>query len=160
MHIISIFVQNLNVSFLNIKFMNYTFEHLFIPQIVNNSNKDDFYLYSVEIFDEFEFTEGCFGENFPKEKSHFDWKSFSICKEINQKLTYWLLRFPEPQKEPEAKWGLIIKKENKPYRYFTLELSENGHFVLCSNDGSTHKLHNTYEEDITVEKFIEDACAI
>ena len=140
--------------------MNYTFEQIFIPQIVSNSNKDEFELDSVEIFDDFEFTEGCFGDRFPKEGDRFDWESFSIRKEMTSKLTYWLLRFPEPKKATEAKWGLIVKKEGRPFKYFTFEQSADGRMALCSNDGATHGIHSFFEADTSVETFIEEACAL
>lgn len=137
--------------------MNYTFEYLFIPQIVANSNNDDFDIDSVEIFDDFEFIEGCFEEKFPKEANRFDWKNFSLCKEMNCKLTYWLLRFPEPQKDNEAKWGIILKKDNKPFSYFILEKSESDKLALCSFNNDVRSCHKMLDGDISVEKFIEEA---
>ncbi len=140
--------------------MNYTFEYMFIPQLVNNSNKDDFELDSLEVLDDFEFVEGAFEDRFPKESAKFDWKSLHITKEMSADVTYWLLHFPEPQKEQEAKWGLVLKKNNKPYVYYIFEKCEDGKFAIGSFKDGSHEKHGTYDADTTKEKFIEEAFAL
>lgn len=135
--------------------MNFKFEHLFIPKIVENSNKGDFELDSVEIFDCFEFVGGCFADYFPKEESKFDWDSFSITKEMNAKLEYWILRFPEPTKEKEAKWGLILHKDKKPFIYYTFEKTDNEEFLLARYDKTDHVNLGTYNKETTEEEFVK-----
>lgn len=135
--------------------MRYTFEHMFIPKIVENSNKEDLELDSVEIFDDFDFVGGCFSEYYPKEEKQFDWKNFSITKEMNYDVQYWVLSFPEPADAPEAKWGMIVKKENKPYRYFTFELAEDDKMALCTFEKGTHKLIATYPKETSKDEFVK-----
>ena len=138
--------------------MNYTFEFVFIPSVVDNSNKDDITLDTCEIFDNFDLIECYFESNFPNESEDFNWNDLSIHKEINKKQMYWLMRFPSPQKEPEAKWGLIVKKADGPYRYITFELCHNGRFALCSFNNGRHMLHDFFDAGTTVEEFIDAAC--
>ena len=135
--------------------MRYTFEHLFIPRIVDNSNKEDFELDSVEIFDDFEFVGGCFSEYYPKEEKQFCWKDFSITKQMNYDVQYWVLSFPEPQSASEAKWGMIIKRENKPFIYFTLEMTEDDSLAFCCYDKGGHKVIENYPKETTKEDFVK-----
>ena len=137
--------------------MNYTFEYIFIPHVVNNSNNDEMALDNCNMFDTFEFVQLYFSTEYPEDEEHFDWENFSIRKEISKDKTYWFLRFPSPQKEPEAKWGLIIKKEEEPFCYFTFESCQDGRFALCSYKDGVHRLHEFYNEDTTPEEFIQAA---
>lgn len=142
------------ITFIN-QNMKITFEHTFIPRIVDNSNRDEFELDSVEIFDSFEFVQGCFSDNFPKAEQKFDWKSFSITKEMNLYEEHWLLRFPEATEEREAKWGLILHKAEKPFKYYLCERCADGTYVTATYEKGEHKQLAPCPAEITGEDFVK-----
>lgn len=134
--------------------MKITFEHKFIPRIVDNSNRDEFELDSVEIFDNFEFVQGSFSDTYPKEEGKFDWKAFSIAKEMNMAFEYWLLRFPEPTQAGEARWGIIMHKADKAFKYFLLEKTDGEELALTMYEKGEHKELSSCPAATTAEEFV------
>ena len=66
--------------------------------------------------------------------------------------------FPTPKRIPDAKYGAIVKMGDK-YRYFTLEKSLDGYWVLgeseCSVQNLSHKNYGDVPESETPEMFVD-----
>lgn len=119
--------------------MNYTFEYIFIPQILSN-NGDDFALDTVRVFDDFDSLQITFETEFELEdRKPFDWNSLHITKYISKKLSYWLFNFPPRVGTVDAVFGIIIQYADTPPMYFTLENSPNGRYVLGMVDVNKHR---------------------
>lgn len=66
--------------------------------------------------------------------------------------------FPTPKRIPDAKYGAIVNMGDK-YRYFTLEKSLDGYWVLgeseCSVQNLSHKNYGDVPESETPEMFVD-----
>ncbi len=66
--------------------------------------------------------------------------------------------FPTPKRIPDAKYGAIVNTGDK-YRYFTLEKSLDGYWVLgeseCSVQNLSHKNYGDVPESETPEMFVD-----
>ena len=134
--------------------MTYTFEYLFIPKIVDNSNRKEFSIESSVLLDAMESLHLCFSEYYPQQSALFDWAHFSIRKEMEIDLEYWLLSFPEPQTEPEARWGIIVHYKDQPYKYYTFEKGNNDKYFFCQIKDTQHRSCGSYPMELSEEKFI------
>lgn len=119
--------------------MNYTFEYVFIPQILANYG-DDFALDTVRVFDDFNSLQIIFETEFDLEgRKPIDWDSLYITKFISKELSYWLFNFPPQVGAVDAVFGIVIQYADKPPVYFTLENSPNGKYVLGMVDVNKHR---------------------
>ena len=135
--------------------MTYAFEYLFIPKIIDNSNKDEFSIESTILLDSFDSLQLSFSERHPSQSAHFDWEHFSIRKEMRAGVEYWLLTFPEPQSEPEARWGIIVHYKDQPYKYYTFEQGSNEQFFFCQVVGQQHRNCGGYPQELPEKEFID-----
>ena len=134
--------------------MTYTFEYLFLPKIINNSNQSDFSLESTILLDSLESLHISFSQHYPHQSAHFDWAHFSIRKEMKEGLEYWLLTFPEPQTEPEALWGIVVHYEDQPYQYYTFERGSGNKYYFCQLLDGRHINCGSHPQDLPLESFI------
>ena len=79
--------------------MKYTFEYMFIPLMVENG---DFAFPNYHDFDDIQSLEDAFEDSGLAGEEPFPWDELSIVKYISRECTYWLFRFPKPERQPEA----------------------------------------------------------
>ncbi len=119
--------------------MNYTFEYVFIPQILANY-EDEFALDTVRVFDDFGGLQITFETEFELgDRKPFNWDSLVVTKHISKELSYWLFNFPPQVGAVDAVLGIVIQYADKPPVYFTLENSPNGKYVLGMVDVNKHR---------------------
>ena len=135
--------------------MNYTFEYFFIPMIVDNSNKDDYSFDDATLFDSFDSVELFFSEQYPSQSEKFDWEHLCIRKEMKSDVEYWFFTFPEPQSEPEARWGIIVHYNDQPYKYYTFEQGDNDLFFFCQVNNKQHQNYGSHSKEFSEKQFIE-----
>jgi hypothetical protein len=58
----------------------------------------------------------------------FFWEELEIVKHLSKKGSYWFFHFPEPEREPEAIYGMVVQDENKEWFYYTLEMGRDQFF--------------------------------
>lgn len=87
----------------------------------------------------------------------FIWDDFIISVEKFDNLSIIFYGFPEPQKEPEAKYGaLMIDLNTNTLAYYTLEMcSHPGRWALGRNATDHHALMGMYDMDPTKENFLK-----
>lgn len=116
--------------------MKYTFEFIFIPQIINNGEMGFPGIYA---FDCMESLENAFKMLIGKEGEGFPWNELNIIKFISKEFTYWFFNFPKPEREPEAIYGVVLKKDDSIY-YYTLEKGQNDTYFFCKMERGKHIL--------------------
>lgn len=132
--------------------MNYTFEFMFMPRIIDSFNSrpnpQTACLDSV----------GKLHLNFFKydhmASARFDWSHFSVRKHAEKDVDYWFFTFPAPQKEPEAKWGIVVHYHGKFYHYYTFEKGNEDNYFFCQLERGRHENRGSYSQEFTEEKFI------
>ena len=138
--------------------MTYTFEYIFLPTIVENTDLGECFEDNVMVLDNFETVYLSFTQLYPQSGDEFDWTQLRIRKEMTQELEYWLLTFPTPDREPLAKWGVVVQPDGGTPHYFTFEKASHGKYVFGGFDGKMHLNFGLYnEEDITEEMFVQMA---
>ena len=79
--------------------MKYTFEFMFIQEMLENGEFDN---PEICAFNGIDSLEDEF-ENFaPEVDDPFFWEELEIVKHLSKKGSYWFFHFPEPAREPEA----------------------------------------------------------
>lgn len=132
--------------------MKYTFEFMFIPKLVANG---DFAFPDYHDLDDMESLEVSFDECGMMGEGQFPWDELTIVKYISRKCTYWFLRFPKPDKEPEAIYGMVVKREFDVPLYYTLEMGNGDCYFLCKMDEDTHQVIQLVKELCTEDEFKE-----
>ena len=91
------------------------------------------------------------------EPEGFEWDDFLISVERFEDITIIFYGFPEPQKEPEAKYGaLMINSDSKELAYYTLEMcSHPRRWALGRNATDHHALMGMYDMEPTKENFLK-----
>lgn len=91
------------------------------------------------------------------EPKGFEWDDFYISVERFEDIAIIFYGFPEPQKEPEAKYGaLMINSGSKNLVYYTFEMcSHPGRWALGRNTTDFHELMGMYDMEPTKENFIK-----
>ena len=137
--------------------MNHTFEYLFIPQMVENSNKHEILIDDAELFDSFGAIYTGFENIYPDKADKLDWENLIITKRITEELEYWLIEFPEPKKEDEAIMGIIVHYEEKQYRYFTLRTTADDKYVIENVKNKNQTVCETKDSRPTEKEFTDIA---
>lgn len=137
-------------------FMKYTFEFMFIPKLIANG---EFAFPDFHDFDDMELLEDAFEESGMIGDEPFPWDELTIVKHISRKCTYWFFRFPKPDKEPEAVYGMVVKRDFDDPCYYTLEMGEGDSYFLCKMDEDTHQIIQLMEGLCTEDEFKEKVLA-
>jgi hypothetical protein len=82
----------------------------------------------------------------------FFWEELEIVKHLSKKGSYWFFHFPEPEREPEAIYGMVVQDENKEWYYYTLEMGRD-QFFFCQTKNGRHKLITSISGDCKEEMF-------
>ena len=87
----------------------------------------------------------------------FTWEEFIISVEQFDGLSIIFYGFPNPQREPEAKYGaLLFDINSNQLMYYTLELCNHvGRWALGRNTKDSHSLMGMYDMEPTKENFIK-----
>ena len=62
----------------------------------------------------------------------------SIVKFISRECTYWLFRFPKPERQPEAVYGMVVQRDFDLPVYYTLEMGMEDNYFFCKMDEGQH----------------------
>lgn len=130
--------------------MKYTFEYMFIPQMVENG---DFAFPNYHDFDDMQSLEDAFEESGLAGEEPFPWDELSVVKFISRKCTYWLFRFPKPECQPEAVFGMVIQRSFDTPVYYTLEMGKEDCYFFCKMDGGERSNMKMIEELCSEEVF-------
>ena len=137
--------------------MKYTFEYMFIPKMVENG---DFAFPNYHDFDEMQLLEGAFEDSGLTGEEPFPWDELSILKYISRECTYWLFRFPKPQHQPEAVYGMVVQRTFDSPIYYTLEMGMEDSYFLCKMDEGQHinikMIDGLCSEDVFKDMVLED----
>ena len=129
--------------------MKYTFEFMFIPEMLEDGEFDN---PEICAFNGIDSLEDEF-ENFaPEVDDPFFWEELEIVKHLSKKGSYWFFHFPEPEREPEAIYGMVVQDENKEWYYYTLEMGRD-QFFFCQTKNGRHKLITSISGDCKEEMF-------
>ena len=126
--------------------MKYTFEYMFIPQMVENG---DFAFPNYHDFDDIQSLEDAFEDSGLAGEEPFPWDELSIVKYISRECTYWMFRFPKPERQPEAVYGMVVQRTFDSPIYYTLEMGMDDNYFFC-------KMGNGQRSNI---KMIEKLCS-
>ena len=135
----------------------YYLEFVLIPQLVN------YYREGILSFEDMvnEDSIGMLSDVDEEDDEDADEKDFQqeVIREGENALIVYT--FPEPKREPHAKYGAIIVRDDvKEAQYFTLEAAQPDYWMLCSmryDEGSIeHQNYDTFKGEVTLESFIEE----
>ena len=115
--------------------MKYTFEYMFIPRLVENG---DFAYPNCHDFDDMQSLEDAFEDCGLAGDEPFPWDDLSIVKFISRECTYWLFRFPKPERQPEAVYGMVIQRDFDLPVYYTLEMGMEDNYFFCKMNEGQH----------------------
>lgn len=115
--------------------MKYTFEYMFIPRMVENG---DFAFPNYHDFDDMQLLEDAFEDSGLAGEEPFPWDDLSVVKFISKECTYWLFRFPKPERQPEAVYGMVVQRAFDLPVYYTLEMGMDDNYFFCKMDGMQH----------------------
>ena len=132
--------------------MKYTFEDMFIPQMVENG---DFAFPNYHDFDDMQSLENAFEDSRLAGDESFPWDELSIVKFISRECTYWLFRFPKPERQPEAVYGMVVQRTFDSPVYYTLEMGMEDNYFFCKMDEGQHVNLKMIEGLCTEEAFKE-----
>lgn len=135
--------------------MIYSLEYFFIPSVVEKSNLDEFDEGGAIVLDAMDSFKLAFSLEFPEQARQFNWDDLCIIKKMTTKYEYWFLQFPLPEVEPNALWGMVVHYNDRPYQYFTFELTSKGNYALCSMTPMGHINYGIYDSDTKPDKFVE-----
>ena len=133
--------------------IRYTVQQFFIPEMVE-CVKDD-YLPFISLFPSAQWY-----TNLRKEYAVEDlkaakvWESFEKI-EIDEDNMIILYTFPQPEDVPEALYGAVLLNHSaNALKYFTLEVSYEGKWAVCSKDTSKHSCLDFWDS-ADKDKFIQ-----
>ena len=129
--------------------MKYTFEFMFIPEMMEEGDFDNS---GISVFNDIYSLEDEFEDFAPGVDDPFFWEELKIMKYISKYETYWFFHFPEPERVPEAVYGMVVKDENEEWFYFTLEKGQENLF-FCKMKNGIHNLITSVSADCTEEMF-------
>ena len=132
--------------------MKYTFEYMFIPQMVENG---DFAFPNYHDFDDMQSLEDAFEDSGLAGDESFPWDELSIVKFISRECTYWLFRFPKPERQPEAVYGMVVQRTFDSPVYYILEMGMEDNYFFCKMDEGQHVNLKMIEGLCTEEAFKE-----
>ena len=127
----------------NTKLSNYEFEYFFLPVIIEKDEN----LLAFRSWNGLQ-------QELLFQKSSFDFSSLKITHQMQKDWEYFLLKFPNPQNETDAYWGLIVNFYIKKPLYFTLEMGHNNLDYLCRVSTNEHTNISTIPSTISQENFI------
>jgi len=143
----------------DIKMTRYDLAYGFIPYLISEFNNGN--IRQVNLLQE-----QFFQENTDNEENEFGWDDFRIEHEIiSSTKSVGIYIFPEPQKMPEAKFGLLFFDfKNQEMNYYTLEKSipakdgADRWVIGFKPDLDSHLNYGYFDETPTLEKFLKHIC--
>lgn len=136
--------------------MKYTFEYMFIPQLIENG---DFAFPNYHDFDDMVSLKCALEEFGVRGDTPFSWDELTVVKYMSMQCTYWLFRFPKPEREPEAVYGMVVKSDVDEFSYYTLEMGDRGSYFFCKMKDGMHMLLEPMDGLCTQEEFKEKVFA-
>lgn len=137
--------------------MKYTFEYMFIPRMVENG---DFAFPNYHDFDDMQSLEDAFENSGLADEEPFPWDELSIVKFISRECTYWLFRFPKPERQPEAMYGMVVQRTFDSPVYYTLEMGMGDNYFFCKMDEGQHinikMIEGLCSEEVFKDMVLED----
>lgn len=137
--------------------MKYTFEFMFIPRMVANG---DFAYPNYHDFDDMQSLEDAFQGSGLAGDEPFPWDELSIVKYISKECTYWFFRFPKPDCQPEAVYGMVVQRTFDSPVYYTLEMGMENNYFFCKMDEVQHvnikMIEGLCAEEVFKDMVLED----
>ena len=89
-----------------------------------------------------------------------DWEAVSVTYYTTLEVKSVFYEFPLPIEEPQAYYGMAVKRKDQPLVYYTLEMASEGRppfFCKISEVGGhrTHSLIAPYEGELSAQAFIK-----
>jgi hypothetical protein len=137
----------------------YELSYFFIPQMVKLCNEQKL---DPQALLDLSFWKEVAQRSEENPKYEFEWENIGIdFKSIDENRAAIQITFPEPQIPVEAKYGcIIVDRAKKTFRYFTLEMEENGIWVIGSMTTEKHYDYGIYKELLSMEEFVSKVSGI